>query len=185
MKEGLLLLTRKCWPITSSRLASSNLLDVIGQLNGYLQDVIGRPLPIYRMRLVHSTRKCWPITSSRLASSNLLDVIGRLNGYLQDVIGRPLPIYRMWLVHSTENVSLITLGRLTQSSLLRVPKVDQSASSKSKCWPITSIRFPNSVPNVLYIWMVCLIKFKKIKNSTLLPRNNSRNNGTLEQFSTN
>jgi hypothetical protein len=37
---GLLLLPRKLTN-QSSRLAIPNLLDVIGQLNGYLQDVIG------------------------------------------------------------------------------------------------------------------------------------------------
>ena len=42
------------WPIASTRLPITNLLDVIGQLNGYLQDVVGRGQPIYRMRLAHS-----------------------------------------------------------------------------------------------------------------------------------
>ena len=42
------------WPIASTRLPITNLQDVIGQLNGYLQDRVGRGQPIYRMRLAHS-----------------------------------------------------------------------------------------------------------------------------------
>jgi len=64
---------------------------VIGQLNEYLQDMIGQGLPIYRIRLAYSTENIRltaanrilliggvrPITSSRFKIGKRVDAIGQ------------------------------------------------------------------------------------------------------------